>query len=143
MLIIAILSNVHLMQNEVVNATTTTSTYSKRLLQIPSEPADFPANNPNLTDFRVLKANKNIINSYEITGEIINLSDKKLYYPKPIVYLFDKDNEPVGKITTGLVMTSEIPAQSSSTFQIHVSPSELLGNPLYFKIGFKGTFSKN
>lgn len=137
------LSNVYLVQNEVANATTTTTTSTNRLLQIPSEPTDFPGNDPNLTDFRVLKANKNIINSYEITGEIINLSDKKLYYPKPIVYLFDKDNEPVGKITTGLVMTSEIPAQSSSTFRIYVNPSDLLGEPLYFKVGFKGTFSKS
>jgi hypothetical protein len=64
----------------------------KGLTQMPSEAADFPGKDPNTVQFRVLKAAKNSIGWYQINGEIINLSNKDLWYHKPIVRLFDKEN---------------------------------------------------
>jgi hypothetical protein len=116
------------------------SSKSKGLTQMPSEAADFPGKDPNAVQFRVLKAAKNSIGWYQINGEIINLSNKDLWYPKPIVRLFDKENGPIGTVTNGLVMTSQIPPHHSTTFEVSINPDDLLGKPVSYKISFTGTF---
>jgi hypothetical protein len=67
------------------------------LTQIPSTAVDYPNKDPNSVQYLEVKALKGGIFTYiHITGTLLSLSNKTLYYPEPIVYLFDKNNQSVG-----------------------------------------------
>jgi hypothetical protein len=44
------------------------------------------------------------------------------------VYLFDKNNQSVGEVTTGLFVSTELPPNNSGTFDVDLDPSVLSGS---------------
>lgn len=111
------------------------------LKQIPSTAADYPNNDPKSLQFLDVKALKGgEFNYVYITGTLLSLSNKTLYNPAPIVYLFDKNNQPVGEATNGLFVSSELPPHTSGTFNVDIDPSMLKAEPTSYQLRFEGTF---
>jgi len=111
------------------------------LIQIPSTAADYPNKDSNSVKFLDVKALKGGSFGYaHITGTLLSLSNKTLYFPKPIVYLFDKNNQSVGEVTTGLFVSTELPPHNSGTFDVDIDPSLLTHQPTSYQLRFEGTF---
>jgi len=111
------------------------------LTQIPSTAADYPNKDPNSVKFLDVKALKGGLYDYvHITGTLLSLSNRTLYYPTPIVYLFDKNNQSVGEVTNGLFISTELPPHTSGTFDVNIDPSLLTHQPTSYQLRFEGTF---
>lgn len=111
------------------------------LTQIPSTAADYPNKDPNSVKFLDVKALKGGMSGYvHITGTLLSLSNKILYYPQPIVYLFDKNNQSVGEVTTGLLVSTQLLPHTSGTFDVDIDPSLLTREPTSYQLRFTGTF---
>lgn len=110
------------------------------LKQIPSTAADYPNNDPKSVKFLDVKALKGgEFNYVYITGTLLSLSNKTLYNPAPIVYLFDKNNQSVGEATNGLFVSSDLPPHTSGTFNVDIDPSMLKAEPTSYQLRFEGT----
>jgi hypothetical protein len=113
------------------------------LTQIPSTAADYPNKDPNSVKFLGVKAlNGGIFGYIHIIGTLLSLSNKTLYYPEPIVYLFDKNNQTVGTVKGGLggFESSELPPHTSGTFDVSVDPTQLSSKPTSYQLRFIGTY---
>lgn len=111
------------------------------LKQIPSTAADYPNKGPNSVKFLDVKAIKGgAFNYVHITGTLLSLSKKTLWYPSPIVYLFDKNNQSVGEVTNGLFVSTELLPHTSGTFDVDIDPSMLKAEPTSYQLRFTGTF---
>ena len=105
------------------------------LFRIPSTAADYPNKDPNSVKFLDVKALKGgEFNYVHITGTLLSLSNKTLYNPAPIVYLFDKNNQSVGEVTTGLFVSTELPPHNSGTFDVDIDPSLLTHQPTSYQL---------
>lgn len=111
------------------------------LTQIPSTAADYPNKDPNSVKFLDVKALKGGLYDYvHITGTLLSLSNRTLYNPTPIVYVFDKNNQSVGEVTNGLFISTELPPHTSGTFDVNIDPSLLTHQPTSYQVRFEGSF---
>ena len=82
---------------------------SSTLKQLPSEGAYFPGNDPSALQIHTFKSIQDSIGQYHIRGEVVNVSNKTLLYPKVSAVLFDKNDSPIGSakpwFVSGLKLT--------------------------------------
>lgn len=107
----------------------------KGLEQIPSEPTDFPGDDPNVVRVDLATVEKDIIGDYPFRGEIKNLGDTALTSVKINVHFFDDNNQTVGT-TTCYVDPTDIEPGHTSTFDAFAMKDQMSGTPKSFRLSF-------
>jgi hypothetical protein len=105
------------------------------LEQIPSEPTDFPGDDPNVVKVDVATAKKDIIGSYFVRGGIKNLGDTALTLVQVTAHFYDDNNQTVG-ITTCIADPSDIEPGHTSTFHTFAMKDQVSGTPKSFRLSF-------
>jgi hypothetical protein len=108
----------------------------KDLEQIPSEPTDFPGDNPNVVKVDVARAKKDVVGSYEVRGEIKNLGHNALRLVRVTAHFYDYNNQAVGITTTCYADPSDIEPGHISTFDTYTMEDQLSGTPKSFRLSF-------
>lgn len=106
------------------------------LKQIPSEPKDFPSENPNVVSVEVGTAKKDVVGSYEIAGKIKNLSENALTSLNVTVIFYDDNNNIVGITRSFDIFPSDIKPGGTSIFEIFVVKEEMSAKPKSFRLSF-------
>ena len=112
---------------------------SSTLKQLPSKPTDFPGNDPSVLQIHAFKSVQDSVGQYHIRGEVVNLSNKTLLYPKVSAILFDKSDSPVGSAKPWFVSGLKLIPNSSGTFDLVVGQNELSGKPTSYRLSFTYT----
>lgn len=99
--------------------------YQVILKQLPSEATDFPNNDASVLEVHAFKSVQDSVGQYHIRGEVVNLSNKTLLYPKVSAILFDKNDSPVGSAKPWFVSGLELIPNGSGTFDLVVGPNDL------------------
>jgi hypothetical protein len=113
-----------------------TKSSGKGLKQIPSEPTDFPGDDPNAVKVDVATAKKDIIGSYHVRGEIKNLGDTVLTFVQVTAHFYDSNNETVGITTCCYANPSDIEPGHTSTFDSFAMKEDMSGTPKSFRLSF-------
>jgi hypothetical protein len=108
----------------------------KGLKQIPSEPTDFPGDDPNVVKVDGATAKKDIIGSYFVRGEIKNLGDTALTSVQVYVHFYDDNNQTVGIPAFCYADPSNIEPGHTSTFDTFVMTDQMSGTPKSFRLSF-------
>jgi hypothetical protein len=109
----------------------------KNLVQIPSKPTDFPDNDVNAIQVYVTSANKDIIGTYHVRGEIKNLSnDTTLQFVKVTAHLYDGSGQPVAVTTCCYADPHDIEPGHTSTFDSFAQKDEISGTPASYRLSF-------
>lgn len=106
------------------------------LKQIPSEPKDFPSENPNVVSVEVGTAKKDVVGSYEIAGKIKNLSENALTFLNVTVIFYDDNNNIVGITRSYDIYPSDIKPGGTSIFEIFAMKEEMSATPKSFRLSF-------
>ena len=112
---------------------------SQILKQLPSEAADFPGNDPGVLQIHTFKSIQDSVGQYHIRGEVVNLSNKTLLYPKVSAILFDKNDSPVGSAKPWFVSGLKLIPSGSGTFDLVVGQNELSAKPASYRLSFTYT----
>ena len=108
----------------------------KNLKQIPSEPTDFPGDDPNLVKVDVVTAKKDPFGGYNVRGEIKNLGDTELTSVQVTVHFYDDNNQTVGITPHCFADPSSIEPGHTSTFETFSMKDDMSGTPKSFRISF-------
>ena len=103
--------------------------------QIPSLTTDYPDNNPHAIEVVTFKANKDIINTWHIRGEVTNKGNDTLDYVKVTAHLFDSNSQPIGAAWNYIDPTSLEPGHTGN-FEAIVDAKELSGKPASYRLSF-------
>ena len=107
----------------------------KGLEQIPSEPTDFPDDDPNVIKVDAVTVEKDIIGGYPIRGEIKNLGDTALRSVHLTVHFYDDNNQTVGTMSF-YVDPMDIEPGRTSTFDTYTMKDQMSGTPKAFRLSF-------
>jgi len=105
--------------------------------QIPSEPTDFPSDNPDLIKVDVTSANKDSIGFYHVIGDIKNLGNDTLQNVQVIGHFYDDNNKTIGVTTCCYADPSDIEPGHTATFDSFVNEEDISGKPTSFRLSFE------
>lgn len=108
----------------------------KGINRIPSEPTDFPGDDPNAVKVEGATAKKDIIGGYHVIGEIKNLRDTQLTSVQVSVHFYDNNNQPVGITPFFYALPSYIEPGHTATFETFITKDDMTGTPKSFRLSF-------
>ena len=106
------------------------------LNQIPSEPTDFPSNDPNAIEIHVIGAKKDSQGDYYVKGEIKNLSNNTLEVARVTGHFYDNDNQTVGVTSCCYTEPSDIEPGHTAIFDSFALKDDMSGTPTSYRLSF-------
>lgn len=116
---------------------TNATTELNDIIQIPSEPTDFPGNNQDVLEILFAKATINNIDDVHVIGSIKNIGEDTLTYVDVTAHFFDENNEPIGITSCCFAEPEDIESGHTSTFDSFGNLQEMNGQPKYFRLSFE------
>lgn len=112
------------------------STESDNIIQIPSEPTDFPGNNQDILEIMFAKATISSSDAVHVTGSIKNTGQNTLRYVDVTAHFFDENNKTVGVTTCCYADPEDIEPGHTSSFDSFSNAEQMIGEPKYFRLSF-------
>lgn len=109
------------------------------LKQLPSDATDFPNHDASVLQIHTFKSVQDSVGQYHIRGEVVNLSNRTLLYPKVSAILFDKNDSPVGSAKPWFVSGLKLIPNGSGTFDLVIGQYELSAKPASYRLSFTYT----
>lgn len=122
--------------NDVPVVSNTYSLSGSQLVQIPSQPTDFPGGNHNTVELIVTTANRDSIGSYHVRGTIKNLGGSNLEFVKVTGIFYDSNQKTVGVTTCCYTDPNTIQPGRTASFDSFAQEDEVSGIPTSFRLSF-------
>jgi len=105
-----------------------------QLVQIPSQPTDFPGGNPSAVELAVTTAQEDSIGSYHVRGTIKNLGSSNLEFVKVTGIFYDSNHKTVGVTTCCYTDPNTIEPGRTASFDSFAQADEVSGIPTSFRV---------
>ncbi|MDN5868961.1 MAG: FxLYD domain-containing protein [Candidatus Nitrosocosmicus sp.] len=112
------------------------------IIQITSEPTDFPGNNQDTLEILFTKATKNSNDAVHVIGSIKNVGQDTLRSVDVTAHFFDENNKTVGVTTCCYAEPSDMEPGHTSSFDSFSTAEQIVDEPKYFRLSFDWDVSK-